>query len=112
MERDGEDEEYEEDDDEKEEEEVDEDEEQDEDEDEDNGKEPRMIGQGEMVNTSAENADTMVDDMPSRLPDQGQGKGEHTPRPQPPAPAPRPQTLAPPLQPRTPETHTLCGLEF
>jgi hypothetical protein len=46
--------------------EVEEDEEKDDeeegDEDEDDGKEPRTIGQGEMVNTSADNVDTMVDD--------------------------------------------------
>jgi len=41
-------------------EEEDEDEEQDKDE--DDGKEPLMIGQGEMDNTSADNVDTMVDD--------------------------------------------------
>jgi len=87
--------------DEKEEEVVDEDEEGDEDE--DNGKEPRMIGQGETVNTSADDADTMVDERPTVLPEQGQELREHTPRPQPPAPAPLPQT---------PETHTLSGLEF
>ena len=58
MDWDGEDEEDEEEEDEKEEEMVDEDEE----EDEDNGKEPRTIGQKEMVNKSADDADTMVDD--------------------------------------------------
>jgi len=60
MERHGEDEEDEEEEEEKNEEEVDE--EEDEDEDENNGREPRTIGQGEMVNTSADDADTMVDD--------------------------------------------------
>jgi len=80
--------------------------------DEDNGKEPRTIRQGEMVNTSADDVDTMVDDEPTVLPEQGQEMREHTPRPQPPAPAPRPQTPEPPPQPRTPETHTLTGLEF
>jgi hypothetical protein len=65
---------------EKEEEEMDEDEE--EDEDEDNGKEPRMIGQGEMVNPEADDADTMVDNQPTMLPEQGQEMGEHTPQPQ------------------------------
>ena len=101
MERDVEDEEDEEEEDEKEEEEVDEDEE------EDNGKEPQTIGQGGMVNTSADDADTMVDHQPTMLPEQGQVMCEHTPRPQPPAPAPRPHT--PELRPRpsTPETHTL-----
>ena len=65
-------------------------EEEDEDEDEDNGKEPRMLGQGEMVNTSADNVDTMVVDEPTVLPKQGQEMSEHTPRPQLQAPAPRP----------------------
>ena len=72
---------------------------EDEEEDEDNGKEPRTIGQGEMVNKSADNADTMVDEEPTLLPEQGQEMElgqemrEHTPRPQPPAPCPRRQTL-------------------
>jgi hypothetical protein len=98
MERNGEDEEDEEEEHEQEEDEkkevvVDEDEE--EDEDEDNGKVPRTIGQGEMVNLSADDADTMVDDQPTMLPDQGQEMHEHTPQPQPPAPAQRPQTPEP-----------------
>ena len=91
------------------EEEVGEDEE--EDKDEDDGKEPRTIGQGEMVNTSADDVDTMVDDQPIVLPEQCQEMREHTPRPQPPAPAPRPQTPDPGPRPRTPETHPLSGLE-
>jgi len=109
MERDSEDEEDEEEEDEKEEDEK---EEEVVDEDEDNGKEPRTIGKGEMVNTSAVDADTMVEDEPTVLPELGQEIREHTPRPQPPAPAPWPQTPAPCPQPRTPETYTLCGLEF
>jgi len=108
LERDGEDGEDEEEEDEREEEVVDEDEE----EDENNGKEPRTIGQGEMVNTSADDVDTMVDNEPTVLPEQGQEMRGHTPRPQPLAPAPRPQTPEPPPRPRTPETHTLTGLEF
>jgi hypothetical protein len=40
-------------------------------EDEDNGKEPLTIGQGEMVNISADHVDTMVDDEPTVLPEQG-----------------------------------------
>jgi hypothetical protein len=40
---------------------------EDEEEDKDNGKEPRTIGQGEMVNTSADDADGMVDDEPTVL---------------------------------------------
>jgi hypothetical protein len=92
MKRVGEDEEDEEEEDEKEENEK---EEEVVDEDEDNGKELRTIGQGEMVNTSADDADTMVEDQPTMLPVQGQEMHEHTPRPQPPAPAPRPQTPQP-----------------
>jgi len=69
-----------------------EDEDGEEDKDEDDGKEPQTIGQGEMVNTSADDADTMVDDEPSLLPKQGQVMQEHTPRPQLLAPASRPQT--------------------
>jgi hypothetical protein len=104
MERDG--------DDEEEEDEKKEDEEEEEvDEDEDDGKEPRTIGQGEMVNTSADDVDTMVDDQPIVLPEQCQEMREHTPRPQPPAPAPQPQTPDPGPRPQTPETHPLSGLE-
>jgi hypothetical protein len=62
-----------------------------------------------MVNTSADDVDTMVDDQPIVLPEQGQEMCE--PRPQPPAPAPRPQTPEPRPRPRTPETHPLSGLE-
>ena len=51
-----------------------------------------MIGQGEMVNTSADDGDTMVDDEPTVLPEQGQQMRKHTPWPQPPVPAPRPHT--------------------
>jgi hypothetical protein len=109
MESDGEDEEDEEEEDEKEEDEK---EEEVVDEDEDNGKEPRTIGQGEMLNTSADDADTMVDDQPNVLSEQGQKLRDHTPRPQPPAPAPRAHTPEPCPRPRTPETHTLSGLEF
>jgi len=110
MERDGDD--VEEEDEKKEDEEeevVDEDEE--EDKDEDDGKEPRTIGQGEMVNTSADDVDTMVEDQPIVLPEQCQEMSEHTPRPQRPAPAPRPQTPDPRPRPRTPETHPVSGLE-
>ena len=64
-----------------------------------------------MVNTSADDADTMVDDEPTVLPEQSQEMREHTPRPHPPAPAPRPQTPEPPPRPQTPETHTLSRLE-
>ena len=89
--------------------EEDEQEEDEEEEEEDDGKEPRTIGQGEMVNTSADDVDTMVDDQPIVLPEQGQEMRE--PRRQPPAPAPWPQTPEPRPRPRTPETHPLSGLE-
>jgi len=104
MERDADDEEEqdEEEEDEEKEDEEEEEEEEEEDKDEDDAKEPRTIGQGEMVNTSADDEDTMVDDQQIVLAEQGQEMGEHTPRPQPPAPAPRPHT---------PETHRLSGLE-
>ena len=105
MERDGDDEaeedEEEEDEEEKDEEEEDEDEEQDEDE--DDGKEPWTIGQREMVNSSADDVDTIVDDQPIMLLEQGQEMREHTPRPQPPVPAPRPLPLAPAPWPQYPE---------
>ena len=86
-------------------------EEEDEDEDEDDGKEPWTISQGEMANTSADDVDTMVDNQPIVLPDQGQEMHKHTPRPQPLAPAPWPQTLEPRPRPHLPETHPLSGLE-
>jgi hypothetical protein len=92
-----------------EEEEMDDDEEKDKDK--DNGKEPRTIGQGEMVNTSADNLDTMVHDQPLVKPEQRQEMREYTPQPQPPAPAQRPQSLDPRPRPRTPETHPLSRLE-
>ena len=82
------------------------------DEDEDDGKKPRTIGQGEMVNTLADNVDTMVDNQPIVLPEQGQEMRQHTPWPQPPAPAPRPHTLEPYPRPQTPQTDPLGGLEF
>ena len=65
-----------------------------------------------MVYTSADDADTMVDDERTVLHEQGQEMREHTPRPQAPAPAPYPQHPEPPPRPRTPETQTLSGLEF
>ena len=82
-----------------------------EDKDEDDGKEPRTIGQGEMVNSSADDVDTMVDDQPIVLPEQCQEIRGHTPQPQQPASAPRPQTPDPRSRPRTPETHPLSALE-
>jgi hypothetical protein len=76
----------------------------------DDGKEPQTIGQGEMVNTSAADVDTIVEDQTIVLPEQFQEMREPTPRPQPPVPAPRPQTPDPRPRPRTPETHHLSEL--
>jgi hypothetical protein len=87
------------------------DEDEGEDKDEDDGKEPWTIGQGEMVNTSADDVDTLVDVQPIVLREQCQEMCEHTPRPQSPAPAPRRQTPDPRTRPQTPETHPLSGLE-
>jgi len=61
------------------------------------------------VDTSADDVNTMVNDQPIVLPEQGQEMREHTPRPQPPAPAPRPQTMEPRPRPRIPETNPLSG---
>jgi hypothetical protein len=109
MERDGENAEDEEEEDEKEEDEKEEEVVR---EDEDNSKEPRTIDQGEMVNTLADDADNMVDEQPTLLPEQGREMRKHTPRPQPPAPATQPHTPEPRQRPRTPDTHSLSGLEF
>jgi hypothetical protein len=106
MERDGDDEQEEDKMEEDEMEEVDE-----EDKDDDDGKEPRTIGQGEMVNTSADDVDTMVDNQPILLPEQGQEMREHTPQPQHLAPAPQPQIPDLSPQPHTPQTHPLSALE-
>jgi len=88
-----------------------------------------MIGQGEMVNPSADDIDTMVDNHRIVQPEQGQEMRDHTPWPQPPAPtpgphspapAPRPQPLTPAPRPhtperrprpQTPETQLLSGVE-
>jgi len=75
---------------EEEEEEEEEDEDEEDDKDEDDGKEPRTIGQGEMVNTSADDVDNMGDTQPIVLPEQGKEMREHTQRPLHPAPDPWP----------------------
>jgi len=92
-------------------EEDNEDEEEEEDENKNDSKEPRIIGQEGMVNTSAANVETMVGDQPIMLHEQGQEMREHTLWPQPVASASRPQTLEPQPRPHTPETHPICGLE-
>jgi len=107
MERDG-DNEEEQDEEEQDEEEQDEEEE---DEDEDDGKEPRTIGQGEMVNTLGNDVDTMVDDQPIMLPEKGQEMRQHTTQSQLLLPASRPQTPEPRPRRRTLETNPITGLE-
>jgi hypothetical protein len=101
MERDGEDEKEEDEvDDNKEEEDEDEEKDMVEDEEEikaeDDGKEPRKIGQGEMVNSLADEVCTLLYDQPVVLSEQGQEMGKHTPRPQPaePAKGQKPRRLA------------------
>jgi len=68
-----------------------------------------MICQGEMVNTSADDVDTMVDNKPTVLPEQANETCEQTPRPHPPAAAVQPQTLEPRPLSQTPETDPLSG---
>jgi len=58
--------------------EEEEEEEEKEEEDEDDGKEPRTIGQGEMVNPFADNVDAIVDHQPIVLPGRDQELSEHT----------------------------------
>ena len=62
---------------------------EDEDEDEDDGNDPRTICQGEMIDPSAYDVDTIVDDQPTMLPEQGPVMRQHTPQPQPQACAPQ-----------------------
>jgi len=89
-----------------------EDEDEEDDQEEDDGKEPRTLGQGKMVNTSADDVDTMVDGQPIVLPEPGQEMREHTPQQHPPAPTQRPQTPELCPRPRTLDTHPLSGLEY
>ena len=111
MEKDGDDDEEEDEAKEDEEEVEEEDEDDEEDQDEDDGKEPQMLGHGEMVKTLADDVDTMVYNQPLLLPEQDQEMREHTPRTQPPAPNPRPQTPEPSPRPRTLVTRPVSGME-
>lgn len=79
---------------------------------EDDGKKPQTIRQEEIVNTSADNVHTMVDDQPFVLSKQGQVIHDHTPWLQPMASAPWPQTPEHCPQPKTPETDPLIGQEL
>jgi hypothetical protein len=80
-----------------EEEEEEEEEEEDEEEDEDEGddKEPQTIGQGEIVNTSADHIGTIVNIQPIVLPEQGQHIRKHSPQSQHLAHAQRSETPEP-----------------
>ena len=62
---------------------------------EDDGKEPWTIGEREMVNTSADYVDTIEDDQPIILPEQGEEMCEYTPPIHPLAPTPWRTTLDP-----------------
>jgi hypothetical protein len=64
-----------------------------------------------MVNTSADDVDTMVDDQPIIVPDQGQVIHEHTPRAKPLASAPWPQSPEPHPRAQTLETNPPNGLQ-
>jgi hypothetical protein len=55
---------------------------------EDDGKEPQTIGQGEMVNSSADAVDTSIDYQPGMIHKQGEEMCVHTPWPDPLLPAP------------------------
>jgi hypothetical protein len=94
------------------EEEVEVDQDEQEDKDENDGKEPRTMSQGEMVNTSAGDVHTMLDAQPIVLPETCQEMREHTTRPQPQGAAPRPQIPDTRPRPRTPQTHPVSGLEY
>ena len=83
-----------------------------EDKDEDEGKEPRTIGQGDMLITSADHVHTLAGNQPTVLPEQGQEMHKRTPRPHPLAPTPRQPTLLCRPQRQTLETHPLCCLEY
>ena len=95
--------------------EVEEDEEEEEDEEWENNEldseERRTIGQGEIVTKSADDTDSMVDNQPSMLPEEGQEMSKHTRWPQPPAPVDRAQipSCFSPL--RTLGNHPVRGLE-
>jgi hypothetical protein len=78
-------------DDEEEEETEEEDEDEEEDKDQDDSKEPWTIAQREMVNTLADDVDTMVDHQPIQIPEQGHEMCYHNPGPQPLVPALQPQ---------------------
>ena len=99
-------------DDDEEEDEEEEDEAEEEDEDGDNGKEPRTIGEGEIINTSACDFHTRGDNQPVVRPEHGQEMRKHTPRPQHHAPTAWSQTPELHPQPPTRETYPLSGLEF
>ena len=88
------------------------DEDEEDDESENDGKEPRMIGLGEMANVLVDDIDTISDNQLIVVPEQGKEPCKHTSQPQPPISAPQPQTFEPCPQPWTLETNLLRQLEF
>jgi len=58
-------------------------------------KKPRTVGQGEMLHTSYDDVQTMVNDQPFVVPEHGLEMREQTTQPHPGAPAPWPQTPEP-----------------
>jgi hypothetical protein len=86
-----------------------EDQDEEEDKDEDDGKDTQTIGQGEMVYTSADNVDNMVDDQAMVLPEQCQKIRKDTAWPQLRAPGLCPHTGEPCPRPQSPATHHLGG---
>jgi len=95
-----------------EEEEEEENEDEVEDDNDDAGKEPRIIGQGMLVTTSADDVDTMADDQPNVRPQLGKEMCKHTWQLQTPAPATRPQTTEHCPQPVSLEPDPPLGASF
>jgi len=91
---------------------VEEDEDEEEVKNDDDGKDPRTIGHREKVDTSADDANAMVDEEPTAQPEQGQVMRNQFSRPQLASPAPWQQCPARSPRPRTVEIYTLSGLEF
>jgi hypothetical protein len=82
--------------------------EKEEDMDEDDDNKCRPIDQGEVVNTSADDVDTMGDDQPIEQSEPGQEMRMHTTWPQHLVHAPGPQTMEPRPRPPTLGTNLLC----
>jgi hypothetical protein len=81
-----------------------------EDENKDDGQEPQMVGQGEIVNTSADDVDLMVDNQPIILPAQCKEMCKDSLQHQPLAAGPWPLSREPHPGPHPPESHPLSRL--